>query len=386
MASARLDGAAVTFRFPDPGYRLAGVRLSQDVRIPGDLLDFHRAAADAGDGAAADAGDGWELTVARPPVTRMEYLFELRYPDGGAETATDPGNPRQVQGAFGPKSVLEFPSYRPPRWLTAKAEPGRSATFEVPAESLDGAVAVRTWAPDSARDEDVLPLLVAHDGPEYDALASLTHYLAAGVAGGWLPRLRAALLSPGPRDRWYSANPRYARALARAVIPALDRRLATSVRIGMGTSLGGLAMLHAHCRFPQVFDGLFLQSGSFFCPRFDDHERQFPYYPRVVSFVASVLPRAAQHGAAQHGAAQHGAAQHGAARRSAAQHPDRPVPTTLTCGAIEENVDNNRLMAQALRARGYPVTWHELPDMHNYTAWRDAFDPHLTRLLRQVCG
>jgi enterochelin esterase family protein len=397
VASARLDGAAVTLRFPDPGYRLAGVRLSQDVRIPGDLLDFHRAAADAsdraavdvsngtaegaGDGTAADGGDGWELTVAQPPVTRMEYLFELRYPDGGAETVTDPGNPRQVQGAFGPKSVLEFPSYRPPRWLTAHAEPGRSATFEVPAPSLDGAVAVRTWAPDSARDEDVLPLLVAHDGPEYDALASLTHYLAAGVAGGWLPRLRAALLSPGPRDRWYSANPRYARALARAVIPALDRRLATSVRIGMGTSLGGLAMLHAHFRFPQVFDGLFLQSGSFFCPRFDDHERQFPYYPRVVSFVASVLPRAVQHSAAQHGAAQHGAAQHGAA-----QHPDRPVPTTLTCGAIEENVDNNRLMAQALRARGYPVTWHELPDMHNYTAWRDAFDPHLTRLLRQVCG
>jgi enterochelin esterase-like enzyme len=397
VASARLDGAAVTFRFPDPGYRLAGVRLSQDVRIPGDLLDFHRAAADAsdraavdvsngtaegaGDGTAADGGDGWELTVAQPPVTRMEYLFELRYPDGGAETVTDPGNPRQVQGAFGPKSVLEFPSYRPPRWLTAHAEPGRSATFEVPAPSLDGAVAVRTWAPDSARDEDVLPLLVAHDGPEYDALASLTHYLAAGVAGGWLPRLRAALLSPGPRDRWYSANPRYARALARAVIPALDRRLATSMRIGMGTSLGGLAMLHAHCRFPQVFDGLFLQSGSFFCPRFDDHERQFPYYPRVVSFVASVPPRGTQHSAAQHSAAQHSAAQH-----SAAQHPDRPVPITLTCGAIEENVDNNRLMAQALRARGYPVTWHELPDMHNYTAWRDAFDPHLTRLLRQVCG
>jgi len=358
VASAWVDGAAVTFRFPDPGHRLSGVRLSQDVRIPGDLLDFHRA--------AAGVGDGWQLTVARPPVTRMEYLFELRYPDGGAETVTDPGNPRQVQGAFGPKSVLEFPSYRPPRWLTAKAEPGHSATFEVPAGSLDGAVGVRTWAPAGARDEDLLPLLVAHDGPEYDALASLTGYLAAGVAGGWLPRLRAALLSPGPRDRWYSANPRYARALARAVIPALDRRLATSVRVGMGTSLGGLAMLHAHCRYPGVFDGLFLQSGSFYCPRFDDHERQFPYYPRVVRFVAGVLPRAARHGAAHRG--------------------DRLVPITLTCGAIEENVDNNRLMAQALRARGYPVTWHELPDMHNYTAWRDAFDPHLTRLLRQVCG
>jgi enterochelin esterase-like enzyme len=345
VASAWVDGAAVTFRFPDPGHRLAGVRLSQDVRIPGDLLNFHR------------VGGDWELTVDRPPVARMEYLFELRYPDGGAETVTDPGNPEQVQGAFGPKSVFEFPSYRPPRWLTADAEPGQSAAFEVPAGSLDGAIAVRTWAPADARDGEELPLLVAHDGPEYDALARLTGFLATGIAGGWLPRLRAALLSPGPRDCWYSANPRYARALAREVVPALDGRLATGVRIGMGTSLGGLAMLHAHCRYPQVFDGLFLQSGSFFSPRFDDHERRFPYYPRVVRFVASVLSRGAH-----------------------------PVPVTLTCGAIEENVDNNRLMAQTLRAAGYPVAFHEVPDMHNYTAWRDAFDPYLTRLLRLVSG
>jgi enterochelin esterase-like enzyme len=349
VASAWVDGAAVTFRFPNPGHRLAGVRLSQDVRIPGDLLDFH------------EAGDDWELTVARPPVTRMEYLFELRYPDGGAQTVTDPGNPVLAQGAFGPKSVLEFPSYRPPQWLTAPAEPGQGATFEVPAGSLDGAVAVRTWAPADARDEDELPLLLAHDGPEYDALASLTGYLAAGIAGGWLPRLRAALLSPGPRDPWYSANPRYARALAREVIPALEDRLATSVRIGLGTSLGALAMLHAHRRFPRTFDGLFLQSGSFFCPQFDAHERRFPYYPRVVRFVAGVLSRGPH-------------------------DRDRPVPITLTCGAIEENVENNRLMAQGLRARGYPVAFHEVPDMHNYTAWRDAFDPYLTRLVRLVCG
>jgi len=56
----------------------------------------------------------------------------------------------------------------------------------------------------------------------------------------------------------------------------------------------------------------------------------------------------------------------------------------LTCGAIEENVENNRLMTAALRAGGYQATLHEVPDVHNYTAWRDAFDPHLSRLLRQV--
>ena len=51
---------------------------------------------------------------------------------------------------------------------------------------------------------------------------------------------------------------------------------------------------------------------------------------------------------------------------------------------IEENVENNRLMVKTLRGRGYPATLGEVPDMHNYTAWRDAFDPYLTELLGRV--
>ena len=56
----------------------------------------------------------------------------------------------------------------------------------------------------------------------------------------------------------------------------------------------------------------------------------------------------------------------------------------LTCGVIEENVANNRLMEQTLQARGYPASLQEVPDVHNYTAWRDALDPHLTALAGQV--
>ena len=62
---------AVTFRLADPEHRLAGVRLVQDVRIPGDQLGFHR------------SGDGWKLVIDRPPVNRMEYLLELRHAGGG---------------------------------------------------------------------------------------------------------------------------------------------------------------------------------------------------------------------------------------------------------------------------------------------------------------
>ena len=335
----------VTFRLADPEGRLAGVRLEQEVRIPGDRLGFHR------------DGDGWVLVIDRPLVNRMEYRFELRYADGGAETVLDPGNPRQVAGAFGPKSVLEFPGYTPPGWLSTAAEPGNFTDVDVPVKALDAAVSVRLWSPGGTPDDERLPLLVVHDGPEYDTLAGLTRYLAAGVAGQWLPRLRAALLRPGPRDRWYSANLRYARALCRTVLPAVSARVATSARVGMGASLGALSLLHAHCRYPGAFEALLLQSGSFFSPRFDSHEQRFQHYRRVAAFVSGV---------------------HGGGL------PHLSVTTVLTCGMIEENIENNRLMVKTLRARGYPATLHEVPDMHNYTAWRDAFDPWLTELLGGV--
>ncbi len=265
-ASAWADGAALHFRYADAAHALAGVRLIQDARIPATQLDFGRSAA------------GWELMLRPPPVARLEYLLELRYTGGGAKVITDPANPAQAPGAFGPKSVLEFPGYAPPGWLVAPAGRGTSQTFELPV--LDGVMSVRVWSPAGTPDPERLPLLVVHDGPEYDSLAGLTRYLAAGIRGQWLPRLRAALLSPGARNSWYSANARYARTLRHSVLTALTERLAVSRRIGMGTSLGGLAMLHAYCRYPDSFDALFLQSGSFFTPALDSQERRFPHYRR----------------------------------------------------------------------------------------------------------
>jgi len=242
-----------------------------------------------------------------------------------------------------------------PGWLSQPAEPGESARFEFAVRSLGAAIAVRTWAPAGTKDDEALPLLVVHDGPEYDSRAGLTRYLAAGVTGGWLPRLRAALLDPGPRDRWYSASARYARALALTVGPGLTGRVATTTTIGMGTSLGALAMLHTHCRYPGLADAMFLQSGSFFRPVHDSHERRFGYYQRVAAFVAGVPA-----------------------------DPGRPAPVVLTCGAVEENLLNNRAMAAVLTTAGYPVTLHEVAGGHDWTAWRDAFDPPLSGLLRQV--
>jgi enterochelin esterase family protein len=321
------------------------VRLYQEVRIPGDRLHFRW------------SGGVWELAVERPEVDRIEYLLELTRADGSTETVTDPGNPRRVAGAFGDKSVVELPGYRPPRWLDLPVPAGTRRTVAIPARSLDDDLTCTVWSPAGLGDRRPAALLVVHDGPEYDHLSRLTTYLAASVAAGDLPPVRAALLPPGHRDRRYSADGAYTRALGLAVLPRLHAELATTVTVGMGASLGALAMLHAQRQHAGAFAGLFLQSGSFFHPTHDAHERRFAYYDRVVRSVSTVL-------------------------RSGG-HPS-PVPTVMTCGTIEENLANNRIMARALAAQGYEVELHEVRDVHNYTAWRDAFHPRLTALLQRV--
>ena len=257
--------------------------------------------------------------------------------------------------------MLEFPPYTPPAWLSVLVPPGHGSTFDVPAPALGAgaAVTVRTWSPPGVPDSEPLPLLVVHDGPEYDTRAGLLRYLAAGVAGAWLPPLRAALLAPGHREQWYSAHPAYARTLAGAVLPALTGRLASTTRIGMGASLGALAMLHAHVRHPGTFGALFLQSGSYFTLQYDQMEEGFRYFRRIVRFVSTTPPTRAG---------------------------TRPVPAVLTCGASEENLSNNQLMAQALAAAGWPSELHEVRGGHDWPTWRDSLDPHLTGLLRRTAA
>ena len=76
----------VTFRFPDPDPRLAGVRLAQQVRVPGDRLDFTR------------RGGTWQLTLPRPPVWRMEYRLRAAAPGRRRRGGLRPGQPAAGAG------------------------------------------------------------------------------------------------------------------------------------------------------------------------------------------------------------------------------------------------------------------------------------------------
>jgi enterochelin esterase family protein len=338
------DGATVTFELADRARRLAAVRLLDEIGLPGPT-DLTRTAG------------RWRLAVPRPDVDRMEYLFEVEDHNGHRSTVPDPDNPLRVRGAFGDKSVARFPDYAAPEWLAVEPVPGSSTALEIDTERLPEPVGATVWSPDGLPAEAPAPLVVVHDGPEYDRLGDLIRYLGAAIALGALPPTRAALLDPGDRNAWYAADDGYAAALAADVLPALSGPAPATARIGVGVSLGALAMLHAHRRHPSAFDALLLQSGSFFTADLDPQEAQFSGFPAVSAFVAEV---------------------------AAADADRRPVPAVLTCGTVEENRANNQAMAGHLRRLGYPVELLMVRDAHNYTAWRDALHPHLARLVREA--
>jgi enterochelin esterase family protein len=158
---------------------------------------------------------------------------------------------------------------------------------------------------------------------------------------------RVALVVPENRMETYSASTRFARALVETIEPA----------VGVGSSLGALALLHAQRLEPDAFKGLFLQSGSYFRRRSDPQESRFQRFGRIDRFVGGVLRGSGD---------------------------PQPVPTTLTCALDEENYVNNAAVARALAEQGYPVEFHAARGGHDWPTWRRALELHLPALLRRA--
>ena len=343
MPPPSVRGESISFSVTDPGAAVLSVGLDCDPAVPGGR-EFDR-----------QAGT-WRLTLPRPEprdLLRIEYRLRLQ----GVEQdllVLDAGNPARVATVFGERSVLELPGYCAPWWLSSPAAPGHVAPFVLPGETIDP-VPVTVWEPHGFGPSDPLPLLLVHDGPEYDRLAALSRYSGALIAAGVLPPHRLVLAHPVLRDAWYSGSPQYLRTISGQGLARLRQLYAVrSPVVVMGASLGGLTALLVGLVGDPSIGGVFAQSGSFFQMRTDPMETGFRYFPRIVDRVRAVLH---------------------------ARHTDHPLRVGLTCGALEENAANNRAMAAALSRAGHVVTHDETPDLHNYTGWRDALDPYLTRVL-----
>jgi enterochelin esterase-like enzyme len=347
----QVEPRGVTFRLADADDALIAVDLTQEVLRPRTGPRFSK----------ANGTKEWQLRLPRPPANRIEYRLALTHRNGDVEVICDPSNPATAPGAFGEQSVVEWPEYLAPAWLSAPVSEGLRIELSITSKILRRELPVVLWTAPERSAREPLPLLVVHDGVEYDKFSKLTHYLAWLASEGRIPPLRAALMAPVDRDEIYSASATYSRSLAHELIPALSE-LAPSphgrtMRIGMGASLGALAMLHAHRTHPAVFGALFLQSGSFFRRQSDPQEVGFARFTRIARFMGKI---------------------------ASDEQWAHPIPVAMTCGSAEENLHNNRSLRDTLGTQAYDVAWYEHPDAHNWISWRDSFDPPLTQLLRKL--
>lgn len=215
----------------------------------------------------------------------------------------------------------------------------------------------KVWSSPGVDETTRAPLLLVHDGPEYDERSGLTDFLAQQVRQGVIPPHRTALIEPvmGKRNDWYGASPDYTNDFARVLVPSiLDTHPTDPSIIGMGASLGAVSMLGIAHESPSLFSGLYLQSGSFHHPNLDTEQNSYEEYYRVALLVEKIVKSPAS---------------------------KQTLEIGMTCGN-EANLLGNIVMAAALASQGHNVSFRQNTGKHAFEEWGKIFTPTLTELLR----
>ena len=209
-----VEGDEVVFRLADPTARLTGVRPGEGPESCPVRIEFGRVAG------------GWELRIPRPPLLdRMEYMFELPR----TATVTDPSNPRTVDGAFGEQSWRCSAIHAAVVASTSSRCPRRLEPMPVTGTPL-GHVEMQIWSPADADPGEPLPLLVAHDGPEFALRRARRTTWRRWSPARSCPGCGSRCSVRARAERLVLRRLDYAAALVRLVLPAVTRRLRVTRR------------------------------------------------------------------------------------------------------------------------------------------------------------
>lgn len=298
----------------------------------------------------------WTLPLELPLKSRVEYKFAVR--KGGHEQwILDPRNPRVAHDPFGGNSVVHMTGYEEPEWSIPKTTTpsGSLQSFTMPSQALDSFREIRVYLPPRYRPNRRHRLLVMHDGDDYIKYSRLATVLDNLTTLWEIPPLVVVLLNPHDRLREYGADPRHAKFVVEELLPEIQRRYPVisepSGRCLGGASFGAVASLATAWYYPNVFDMLLLQSGSFAFTDIGHHTRG-PVFDPVVKFMNQF--------------------------RDAIGQPAKRI--YMSCGVYESLIYENRSLVPLLQGAGIQVKFEEARDGHNWENWRDRLRSGLTWL------
>ena len=312
--------------------------------------------------ARADARFAYELSVNDNLVSFDQVT------DWGERSATfhgDPFNARVFESGFGRgQSVAEGPRAPREEWIAARPDvpKGRVERTTVASKLLGNSRDVWVYTPPGydtlARAAGGLPLLLTFDGGEYVRSVPGPTILDNLIAKHRIAPIVAVFVASADdqRDAELGANERYVEFLATELVPWVRSRyrIASSPagNVVAGSSLGGFAAAFVAFRHPELFGNVLSQSGAFMFSA--------PGESRPERFARNIEAT-----------------------------PRREVKFYLEAGIYEvgraENgvdlLTSNRHLRDALRGKGYRVTYDEFAGGHSDLNWRTGYAKGLLALV-----
>ncbi len=291
--------------------------------------------------------DLWHLRIPVQDGGRFEYKLNVI----GAQREhwiLDPRNPQRAADPFGQNSVAMTHGYKRPDWSIPRGAPsGSLEKIAIKSEVFGTTRREQVYLPHGYSPNQPYPLILVHDGGDYDDYAELSVSLDNLIAVGDIPPVIAVLSEAGDRMSEYARGRRHARYIVGELLPAIEAQYAVSDapsnRILLGASLGAVASLATAFRFPGVFGGLILKSGSFILDPAKLRGREHPVFHRVARLLKAM-------------------------QRAPALPFTRAFVST---GELEGLADENRALADALRQQGVAVRFQSSWDGHHWHNWRD---------------
>jgi enterochelin esterase family protein len=284
-----------------------------------------------------------------------------------AHVQTDPLNPRLYPPGAGAtdwttQSVAELPGAPPQPWARRKTgvPAGKVEEHKIKSGILNNERNVWVYLPAGYREQDKAhPLLILFDGQSYLDQVPTPLILDNLIAAGKIPPTIAVLVdNPGPaeRERELPCHRPFADFLSQELLPWVRERYRVTADPGRtvlaGSSYGGLAATCAAMWYPGSFGNFLSQSASYW------------WKPE-------------------------GEAEYEWVRRQFSAGPKLPLRAFLTVGLLEtipkpgntNQVEVNRRLRDALKAKGYEVKYAEFDGAHEYINWQGTLADGLIALL-----
>lgn len=301
----------------------------------------------------------WILSL---PVTdggRFEYKLSVEN-NGHEEWVLDSLNSSRAGDPYGENSVCRTYGYAQPEWSKPQgATAGTIVSLQVDSIVFDEIRDEQVYLPAHYDSEQSYPLLVIHDGADFITYADLATSLDNLIAAGTIPPIIAALVQTRDRLNEYARGHRHARYLVNDLLPELECRFLLSERsedrVLLGASLGAVVSLATVFRFPGVFGGAILQSGSFILDENKLEGRPHPVFRRIARLVEAF-------------------------RRT----PNKPtLRAFVSTGELEGLASENAALAELLQDIGVNVLFKSAWDGHHWHNWRDQLRDGLVWVLKR---